>query len=73
MVGGLILPKLAMWASCLSVVWRLVYIIGYIKKGANSRMLGAALNSLSIYAIGIVSLAILGGAVFNKGLSYFNY
>ena len=73
MVGGLILPKLTMWASCLSVVWRLVYIIGYIKKGANSRMLGAALNSLSVYAIGIVSLAVLGGAVYKRGLSYFNY
>ena len=73
MVGGLILPKLTMWASCLSVVWRLVYIIGYIKKGANSRMLGAALNSLSVYAIGIVSLAVLGGAVYKRGLTYFNY
>ncbi len=73
MVGGLILPKLTMWASCLSVIWRLVYIIGYIKKGANSRMLGAALNSLSVYAIGIVSLAVLGGAVYKRGLSYFNY
>ena len=73
MVGGLILPKLTMWASCLSVVWRLVYIIGYIKKGANSRMLGAALNSLSVYAIGIVSLAVLGGAVYKRGLSFFNY
>ena len=73
MVGGLILPKLTMWASCLSVVWRLVYIIGYIKKGANSRMLGAALNSLGVYAIGIVSLAVLGGGVYKRGLSYFNY
>ena len=67
MIGGLILPKITMWASCLSVLWRLIYIIGYIKKGANSRMLGAALNSISLYAIGIVSLAVLGGAVFNRG------
>ena len=72
MIGGLILPKLTMWASCLSVVWRLIYILGYIKKGADSRMLGAALNSLSVYAIGIVSLAVLGGAVYKRGSSYFN-
>ena len=73
MVGGLILPKLTMWASCLSVLWRLVYIIGYIKKGANSRMLGAALNSLSLYAIGFVSLAVLVAAVYKRGTSYLNF
>ena len=66
MIGGLLLPKLTMLVSCLSVLGRLIYIIGYITKGANGRMAGAAFNALSTYAIGIVSLFVLGTAVFKR-------
>ncbi len=72
MIGGLILPKLTMWVSCLSVIGRLIYIIGYIKKGANGRMLGAAFNTLSAYTVGIVSLIVICKAVFNRSAEYFN-
>ncbi len=59
MIGGLILPKLVMYLAWLGVFSRAAYVIGYVTKGANARLFGAALNLFPNYAVAFFSLYVL--------------
>ena len=64
LLGGLVLPKLAMWIGFLHAFARIVYTIMYVKYGSNSRVLGAVAGSLPLYLLGIATLVKLGQASF---------
>ena len=64
LLGGLVLPKIAMWIGFLFAVARIVYTVMYVKFGSNSRVIGAVAGSLPLYLLGIASLVKLGIASF---------
>ena len=53
LLGGITLPKGAMYIGFINAAARLVYTIMYVKWGANSRTLGAIAGSTPLYCIGI--------------------
>lgn len=55
-LGGLVLPKAAMYIGFINAAARIVYTIMYTKYGANSRALGAIAGSLPLYGLGIATL-----------------
>ena len=68
LVTGLILPRITMYLAWLGVFGRIAYVIGYIVKGPNSRLLGAFLNLIpnyftTLFAAGVLIVA----AVKNSG------
>ena len=64
LLGGLVLPKIAMWIGFIHAAARIVYTTMYVKYGSNYRALGAIAGSLPIYLLGIATLVKLGLASF---------
>ena len=60
MVAGLIVPQITLYFAWLGVFSRVAYVIGYVVKGANARMFGAAFNLFPIYIVGFISIYVLG-------------
>ena len=54
-VGGLVLPKAAMYIGFIVAVARLVYTIMYVGFGANSRLIGAIGGSLPLYGLSLAA------------------
>ncbi len=55
-LGGLVLPKVAMYIGFINAAARIVYTISYVQCGANSRVVGAIAGSLPLYGLGIATL-----------------
>ena len=55
-IGGLVLPKAAMWIGFIIAIARIVYTVMYVKFGANSRIIGAVAGSLPLYGLAIANL-----------------
>ena len=55
-LGGLVLPKAAMYIGFINAAARIVYTLSYIQCGANSRVIGAVAGSLPLYGLGIATL-----------------
>ena len=72
MVSGLILPKITMVLAWMSAIGRIVYVIGYIFKGANGRMLGAFFNIIPSYIITIIAVGVLVVAGVKNGFYFSN-
>ena len=66
MVCGLIFPKLSMVIAWFGVFGRILYIIGYIFKGANGRLFGAFFNVIPNYIMSIVGTVVLINASFKN-------
>ena len=64
LLGGLVLPKIAMWIGFLNGTARVVYTVMYVKFGSNYRALGAIAGSLPLYILGVATLVKLGQASF---------
>ncbi len=72
MIGGLILPKITMVLSWMSVIGRIVYVIGYLFKGANGRMLGAFFNLIPSYFTTLTVVIVLLAAGVKNGFYFSN-
>ena len=72
MVGGLILPKIIMVLSWMSAIGRIIYVLGYIFKGANGRLLGAFFNIIPSYFTTLVALIVLIVAGIKNGFYFSN-
>ncbi len=59
LVCGLVLPKIMLILSWLGVAGRIFYVIGYVKKGPNGRMVGAFMNLIPNYFIVLIVLGVL--------------
>jgi uncharacterized membrane protein YecN with MAPEG domain len=55
-LGGLVLPKAAMYVGFINAAARLVYTVMYSKYGADSRVIGAVAGSLPMYGLGLAVL-----------------
>jgi len=55
-LGGLVLPKAAMYIGFINAAARIVYTVTYVAYGANSRIVGAVAGSLPLYGLGIATL-----------------
>ena len=55
-LGGLVIPKAAMYIGFINGLARIVYTIMYVSCGSNSRALGAIAGSLPMYGLGIATL-----------------
>ena len=51
MVGGLIVPDIAFYVAWVNVVFRIVYLVGYVLKGPNFRMFGVLTATLSVWVM----------------------
>ena len=56
LIGGLIIPRIVMYLAWFGVFSRAAYVIGYVSKGANARLFGAAFNLFPNYAVAFFSL-----------------
>ena len=70
MIGGLILPKIIMVLSWVSAIGRIIYVLGYIFKGANGRLLGAFFNIIPSYFTTLVALIVLIVAGIKNGFYF---
>ena len=55
-LGGLVLPKAAMYIGFINAAARIVYTIMYVNYGSNYRVIGAVSGSLPLYGLGIATL-----------------
>lgn len=55
-LGGLVLPKAAMYIGFINAAARIVYTIMYANYGSNYRVIGAVSGSLPLYGLGIATL-----------------
>ena len=63
-IGGFVLPTLAMWVGITNAIARPIYTVMYVKFGSNSRALGAIAGSLPLYVLGLSSFVSLARATF---------
>ena len=68
LVGGLIVPEIALYAAWFATIARFLYAIGYIVFGPNARMAGAIFTLLPVYALGGYSAYSLIRGVFASGV-----
>ena len=54
-VGGLTLPKFAVFTGFFNVLTRLIYTCMYLKRGSDARVIGAVAGSLFVYLLGAAS------------------
>ena len=54
-LGGLVVPKVAMYTGFINVAARIVYCVMYLKFGSNKRYLGAVGGSAPLYGVGIAA------------------
>ena len=54
-IGGLVLPKAAMYIGFINAAARIVYTIMYVSCGANARVIGAVSGSLPLYLLGLAT------------------
>ena len=50
-IGGLFVPRVAMWVSIIHATARILYTCMYALKGGNSRIIGAVSGSLPLYIL----------------------
>ena len=62
------MPKIVLFLAWFSVLSRTIYVIGYLKKGADFRLLGAAFNLFPLYGVAVYSVYVLAGNVFTGGI-----
>ena len=54
-LGGLLVPRVAMWCSILCAVGRLIFSVMYVRKGSNARIVGGVIGTLPIYILAILT------------------
>ena len=54
-VSGLFLPKITMWVGFINAGARIIYTVMYVKRGGDSRVIGAVAGSLPLYTLGITA------------------
>ena len=59
LVGGLFIPRIVMFIAWIGVFSRAAYVVGYLRKGPNGRLFGAAFNLFPNYFVAFFSVYVL--------------
>jgi uncharacterized MAPEG superfamily protein len=54
--GAFVVPQMALYVAWSNVIARIIYTVGYVMGGADSRVIGVICGSLPINALGITTI-----------------